>query len=387
MTLPPRTSKKTKRTPARKAQTAPKRKPVRIGGTTIRKGDARDIRLNISDTYIGGMVSVPVRVIRAPKVGPRVFAMSAVHGDEINGTGILRELMYNQMPKLRKGSLICLPVVNVFGFETRERYMPDRRDLNRCFPGARYGSHASRVADVVFREVVTQCDVGIDLHLAAVYRVNFPNVRADLGRKDIATLAQAFGIEMIVDGKGPEGSLRRAACDAGCPTIVLEAGQVGRIESCAVECGVRGIRNILRHLDMIDGEDGPAAEQLNIRKTRWVRAEVGGLLRFHVAPGDVVSGGQPIATNEGVFGAARTVLISPADAVVLSMTTHPAVKPGEPVCHLGLVASRKLARFNKATQRMRPDSLFHRTRRDLASAIAVSDAPTSPNAVTQQRHS
>jgi len=376
----------TKKGTRSKAPVAKKRKVLRIGGIAVRRGEVRDILLSISDTYVGGTVSLPVRVIRAPKAGPRVFLTSAVHGDEINGTGILRELMYNQMPDLKAGSLICVPVVNVFGFETRVRYMPDRRDLNRCFPGSAHGSHASRVAETVFREIISQSDVGIDLHSAAAHRVNFPNIRADLGRKDVATLAKAFGCEVIVEGKGPVGSLRRAACEAGCPTIVLEAGQVGRIEPFAVECGVRGIRNVLRHLGMIGESEAPVQKQLLLRKTKWVRAEVGGLLRFHVAPGDLVTGGQPLATNEGVFGKARTTLISPGDAIVLSMTTHPAVKPGEPVCHLGYVAPATLKQFQKAISLTPPDDLFHRTRRDLASAIVVSDPQEPKNTRRRRRH-
>lgn len=371
-----------------KASSAPRRgsrRTLRIGATSIRLGEVRDVQVAISDTYVGGAVSLPVRVIRGPKPGPAVFAMAAVHGDEINGTGILRELMYNQMPRLRAGSLICLPVVNVFGFEARARYMPDRRDLNRCFPGLPRGSHASRYADTVFREIVSQCDYGIDLHSAAVHRVNFPNVRADLGSNISARLAEAFGCEVIVNGRGPEGSLRRSACDAGCPTIVFEAGQVGRIESFAVEYGLRGVRNVLRHLEMLDGAHEPPIHQLKIHKTKWVRAEVGGLLRFHVAPGDVVRGGQQLATNEGVFGKARTTLIAPTAAIVLGMTTHPAVKPGEPVCHLGLMTSNHMKQYCAALAQAPQASLTRRTQRELASAVFISGTRETGTKSARQR--
>lgn len=372
---PKQSSKKASKKTA-KVGKRPFRRALTIGATKILPGQVRDIRLPISDTYIGRTMTLPIHVVRAEKPGPVVFIVAAVHGDEINGTGILHELMYKQRVQLTRGSLICAPVVNIFGFETRVRYMPDRRDLNRSFPGSARGSMASRVASIVFREIIKKCDYGIDLHSAAVHRVNFPNVRADMSRKDVAALARAFGCEIIVNGGGPDGSLRRSACEAGCPTIVLESGQVGRIEPFAMDGGLRGIRNVLQHLGMIDEPAEVAPAQVEIHKTKWVRAEVGGLLRFHFAPGDVVEGGQPLATNESVFGKARTTLIAPADAVVLSMTTHPAVKPGEPVCQLGLLSAAELKRFRKSTQEGAAEGLFQRARRDLSTSIVVSPLPS-----------
>jgi predicted deacylase len=351
------------------------RKRLVIGGERIRAGEVRDLRLKVSETFTGDSVLVPLRVIRARRPGPVVFVSAAIHGDEINGTGIVRELIYGEPVPLRRGTLICMPVINVFGFETHSRDMPDRRDLNRCFPGGAEGSLSSRVAHMLLEEVIRRCDFGIDLHSAAVRRTNYPNVRGDLSNPGVRALATAFGCELIVNGKGPEGSMRRAACAAGCPTIILEAGEVGKVEPSVRDVGVRGIRNILISLGMLGGEMQRPAYQVTVRKTTWVRADLGGLLRFHVSPGDLVEGGEPIATNESLFGAARSVLIAPAAGIVLGMSTHPAAKPGEPVCHLAM-PGRSIAAIRRAIESA-PHALHRRVHKDLATNIAVADGLTA----------
>jgi predicted deacylase len=234
------------------------------------------------------------------------------------------------------------------------------------------------------REIVAKCDYGFDLHSAAATRTNFPNVRGDLSIPGVRALATAVGCELIVNGKGPEGSFRRAACSAGCPTVILEAGEVGKIEPAIVEVGLRGVGNLLIHLGLIEGTIRRPAYQARVSRTTWVRAELGGLLRFHVAPGDLVSGGQPLASNESVFGVARSMIIAPQDGIVLGMTTHPAVKPGEPVCHIA-IPDRKIGRIRKALAEVSAESPEARIRDDLASSIAVSPTPPHAGAAAKAR--
>jgi hypothetical protein len=348
-----------------------------IGGRRIRAGEQRDIHLQVSETYTGDPVKIAIRVIRARRPGPRLLITAAVHGDELNGTGIIREMLFGEAPALKRGSLICVPVVNVFGFERNERDMPDRRDLNRSFPGSALGSLASRVAHAFLSQVVSQADLCIDLHSAAATRTNYPNVRGDLSIPEVRALAEALGCELIVNGKGPEGSLRRAACDLGCPTVILEAGEVAKIEPTVLELGLRGINNVLVALDMIDGRRQEPVYQTTVHKTTWVRAELGGLLRFHVAPGALVEGGEPIATNESVFGEAQSVLISPTDGIILGMTTLPAVKPGEPVVHVAL-PRKKLSSIRRALQNAPQQSLAYRLRHELATNVSVHDSALMP---------
>lgn len=349
------------------------RRELVVADTPIGLGEVRDLRLKVSESYTGDAVAIPLRVMRGQKAGPVVFISGAVHGDEINGTGIIRALMLGPELELLRGTLIFVPVVNSFGFETHGRYLPDGRDLNRCFPGSARGSLASRMAEIFFREIVGQCHYGIDLHSAAVRRTNYPNVRADMTNAEVRRIARAFGCELVVNGKGPLGSLRREACKVGCATIILEAGEVWKIEPGVVEVGVRGVLNVLRELKMIGGRLERPSYQTRVDKTIWVRAEVGGLLNFHIAPGDVVEAGQPIATNVSVVGDARTMLISPADGIVLGMTTLPAVKPGEPVIHIA-VPKKRLATIRREMQAQRSNGNGRSIQDDLTSSIVVEPA-------------
>jgi len=347
-----------------------------IGSERIAPGETRDVRLKMSESYTGDPVELFVRVIRAKEKGPTGFLTAAVHGDEINGAGMIRELAFSTPLRLRRGTLLCIPVVNVFGFETHTRYLPDRRDLNRSFPGSGRGSLASRYAHTLFTEIVSRCDFGIDLHTAAVRNTNFPNIRADLDTADVKKLARAFGCELIVNSKGPNGSLRRAACAAGCPTIVLEAGEVWKVEPAVLGVGMRGVRNVLISFGMLEGKPGLPPYQVVVNKTTWVRADLGGILRFHVAPGDIVLGGQPIATNSSLFGEARSILISPVDGIVMGMTTLPAVKPGEPVCMIA-IPDKRIATIRRALEKSSDRATHQKLRDDLAKSLSIDEGPIS----------
>ena len=200
-------------------------KDFQIGGVAILPGETCDIKIPVSETYTGDQVSIPVKVIRGKKDGPTLLVTAAIHGDEINGTGIIHDLMFGDPLILKCGILILVPVVNVLGFENQTRYLPDRRDLNRCFPGNIKGSMAGRIASIFMREVVSKCEYCIDLHSAAAQRTNYPNVRADMSNPKVAELARFFECALIVNGKGPVGAFRPEACKKGCATIILEGGR------------------------------------------------------------------------------------------------------------------------------------------------------------------
>ncbi len=341
-----------------------------IAKTRIDPGQVLDIRLKISETYTGDPIAIPLRVVRAAKAGPTVFVCAAVHGNELSGTGIVHELMYQKKTrKITKGTVILIPVVNVFGFENNQRYLPDRRDLNRCFPGSRKGSLARRIAATFMREIIRKCDYGIDLHSAALQRTNYPNVRGDCSLPRVEKIARAFGSEIILPNKGPVGSLRRAACRARCFTINVEAGAPSKMESSVIEFGVQGVENVLIELGMLEGSQKTPLYQAHLKKTTWVRAQVGGILRFHILPGDLVESGQAIATNYGILGDQQNVLNSPVNGLVLGMATMPTVKPGEPVCHLG-IPTTPLAKIRKSLKKASSSSLHGKIRRQLAADIS-----------------
>lgn len=339
-------------------------------GERIEPGQSRHLKLSVGESYSGGTVTIPVHVKRGIEEGPVVFITAAMHGDELNGTGAIRELLLDPAFRLTRGALIMVPVANVLGFERHSRYLPDRRDLNRCFPGSPNGSLASRLAHVFFHEIVERSDFGIDLHTAAVRRTNFPNVRGDLSHVGVRRIVEAFGAEFTLDSVGPKGAVRREATAQGCPTIVFEAGEVWKVEPSIAAYTVSGIRNVLGGLGMIDAEPIAPAYRITITQTKWIRAERGGFLKFHVRPGDMVEKGAAIASNTNLMGEMQNTLTAPFTGVIIGMTTLPAVAPGEPVCNLGHVplAQQKIRHRADAGDNGRPLS---QVSVDLASNLLV----------------
>jgi len=346
---------------------------ITIAGKEIHRGETKEVRLAISETYTGNIVNLPILVLRAKQPGAIAFITGAVHGDELNGTGIIHELMYPEPLKLLSGTLLLVPVVNVFGFESGERYMPDRRDLNRSFPGSPSGSLTARFAYTIMQEIVMKCHFGIDLHTAAFQRTNYPNVRADLSDPDLLELAESFCSTLLVDGKGPDGSLRSEACKAGVPTILLEAGEPYKVEPGVLEFGVSGIRNVLILNSMLEGSVEKAPYSAVIHKTTWLRAESAGLLRFHISAGDPVHKNQAVATVYSILGQGQSQILSPVDGIVLGMATMPAVKPGEPVCHIALPTA-KIRKLEQQMEDSQEESIHNQIRRDLATNVSLVDA-------------
>ncbi|MEC5127169.1 succinylglutamate desuccinylase/aspartoacylase family protein [Verrucomicrobiales bacterium BCK34] len=348
------------------------------GKSRVNPGTRKRIRLVAGESFTGINVSMPLMVWRGKEDGPVLGITAAIHGDEINGTGAIRRLIQDAPFKLKRGALILVPVVNVMGFERHSRYTPDRRDLNRTFPGSSKGSLTGRLANLIHEEVVGRCDYLLDLHTAAVRRTNFPNVRADLDDPGCVLLAESFGAEVIVDSEGPDGSLRREACKAGCPTVILEAGEVWKVEPSVQEMTMRGIIRVLSKLEMISlkksEEVDPAPHQMIVSRSSWVRAGVGGFLQFHVAPGETVQKDQPLATNTGLLGKTLETIVSPFQGIILGMTTMPAVSPGDPIVHVARPQSRKEFRsLERSVEGMEVDALENQVRDHLATNITVED--------------
>jgi len=352
-------------------------------GEPISPGESRDVMLAVSESSSGAAIRIPLHIQRAADPGPVVFVTAALHGDEINGTGAIRSLIMDETFRLTRGVVILVPVLNMLSFERHSRYLPDRRDLNRCFPGSKTGSLASRMARTIFDEIVARCDYGIDLHTAAIRRTNYPNVRGDLTDPQVRRLAESFGAEIICNAKGPRGALRREACRVGCPTVIMEGGEVWKVEPTIVESATRGIKNVLGELGMLEGKQRDASFQLVVSRSKWIRAEYGGFLQFHVKPGDIVEKNQPLATNATLLGRDRNMLHAPFDAVVIGMTTLPAIGPGEPICNLG-----KLPRGAKPSElrrlRSKEAGLGERLSDDLSSNVLVVEPSEELNGMRAQ---
>jgi len=352
---------------------------ARWGDVVIEPGEQRAHYLTIAESSSGAGVRLPIYVWRGKQDGPTVCVTAAVHGDEINGTGAIRQLAREQPFSIVAGTLVLVPVVNILGFERHSRYLPDRRDLNRAFPGSSQGSQTARLAGSFFDQVIRRCAYCIDLHTAAVRRTNFPNVRADMTDPAIAAFARAFGAELIVSGQGPKGSLRAAACAEGCAAIILEAGEVWKVEPSAVEYAIRGIRNCLVFLGMVEGEPTEPPYRIEADSTKWVRAQRGGFLEFHVGPGDIVNADDVIATNTSLLGDEINTVAAPQGGVVLGMTTMPSVVPGDPICHIAYARKGTLRKAEKIVEGLGDETLHERARGDLASSMLVTDADAEPN--------
>lgn len=308
---------------------------LRIGGVSVRRGQARRIDIPIARLPAGTFLSLPVRVVHGRSPGPRIWLDAALHGDEINGVEIIREVLGRLDPKAVRGTVVAVPIVNVFGFVAESRYLPDRRDLNRSFPGSPTGSLAARVAHLFMTEIVQRCTHGIDLHTGSDDRTNVPHVRADLGTPAVRALAEAFGTPLIVDSRPREGSLRQAAGRLGIPCIVYEAGEARRFHAEAVDQGVTGVLRVLAALKVADvGVSRPAAAARRIDKTRWVRATQSGILRLGVRLGDAVTRHQVLGTIADAFGEEPTPIRAPVRGIVLGLTEHPLVHRGDAVVHL-----------------------------------------------------
>lgn len=343
-------------------------------GETIAPGEAGNVQLAVGESYSSMTVDIQIHIRRAKEEGPVVFVTGALHGDEINGCGAIRQLIQDDDLQIERGALVLIPVLNVLAFERHSRYLPDRRDLNRSFPGLADGSLASRMAFTIFHEIVMRSDYGIDLHTASVRRTNYPTVRGDLTDRHVRRLAEAFGAEIIVNSKGPKSSFRREACSAGCPTIIMEGGEVWKVEPGIVETAVRGVKNILRELHMLEGRIESPAYQIVLEKSKWIRAERGGFLDFHIKPGDIVEKGQPIATSSTILGEDQSTLYAPFNGVVIGMTSLPAISPGEPICNLGKLP-RKYSPEKLARLRAREDGLEQQVLDDLGTNVLVTEPP------------
>ncbi|TVP73865.1 MAG: hypothetical protein EA340_01855 [Nitriliruptor sp.] len=307
-----------------------------MAGVTIEPGERRDLAPLASESYTGDRATLPMAVINGAEDGARVFVTAAIHGDELNGIEVCRRLLDLLDPAALRGSIVVVPIVNVLGVQFGSRYLPDRRDLNRSFPGSHGGSMAARIARLVTEEVITGSDAGIDLHTAANHRTNVPQVRIADDERALE-LAITFGARFVMHAPLRPGSLRAVALDLGVPVLTFEGGQPLRFDEDVIDVALRGILRVLARLDMVDGAPEPAAaEPMVLEASRWLRAERGGVLELHVGAGDLVQAGQPLWTTTSPLGAERASVAAEAAGYIIGATTLPLVQPGQALLHIAL---------------------------------------------------
>jgi predicted deacylase len=308
---------------------------VTIQATPVRPGTQVRLELPVAMLPTHTMLNLPLTVVNGKSDGPRLWLSAALHGDELNGVEIIRRVLDRIRPKKMRGLLLAVPIVNVFGFINQSRYLPDRRDLNRSFPGNTRGSLASQIAHLFMAEIVGRCTHGVDLHTASPPRINLPQIRADLRDPETRRCAEAFQAPVMLDSAAPKGALREAARARGVTTLLYEAGEPHRWNEDAIAMGTSGVLRLMRALGMIDDPlPDPPHPCLESTANRWIRASQSGLLYLEAALGDRVSRGQTLGRITDPFGENVQKLKAPVDAMVIGHSIIPAVHRGDGVVHL-----------------------------------------------------
>jgi predicted deacylase len=326
---------------------------IEIGNIRVAPGERRVISLPVGRLYTQADISMPVEVVNGRHDGPRLFVSAAIHGDELNGVEIIRRLLRHSSLKRLRGALIAVPVINVHGLLHRSRYLPDRRDLNRSFPGSDRGSLAARIAHLFMREIVANCSYGIDLHTGAQHRNNLPQVRAHLDDPETRRLAEAFGTPVLINADLRDGSLREAAADAGIPMLLYEGGEALRFDEVPIRAGLRGVLDVMRALEMIPRvkRRGRQVEPVIARGSAWVRAPESGFLRSALALGARVTRGETIGRITAPLTDQEWLVEAPADGILIGRSNLPLVYEGEALFHI--------ARFQRVSIAARQVEALH----------------------------
>jgi predicted deacylase len=315
-----------------------------IGGFTIKPGETLQIEMPVVKLYTDTDICMPIHVLRGRKPGPVVFVSAAVHGDELNGIEIIRRLIQLKRFKIFSGTLILVPIVNVYGVLNQSRYMPDRRDLNRSFPGSSKGSLTGIVADRFLKEIVSHCEYGIDLHTGAVHRSNLPQMRANLKDEKTRALAEVFGVPVLLNANTRDGSLRQAAVELGTRILLYEAGQALRFDEVSIRAGVRGIQNVLAYLGMIERKikrDSKKNMKPFIANTSaWMRANASGIVHNIKHLGDHVEKGDPLARIGSPFGETFATVQATRSGIIIGKQNIPLVQEGDAMFHIAYFSER-----------------------------------------------
>jgi hypothetical protein len=302
----------------------------------IEPGDRLTFELSFSSLPTGNALPLPVQVLHGTITGPTLWVNAAIHGDEINGVEIIRQVLARIRPGDLAGSIIAVPIVNVLGFVGESRYLPDRRDLNRAFPGSRTGSLAARLANLFMDTIVARSTHGIDLHTGSDHRTNLPQVRANLSHQETYNFASAFGAPLLIDSHTRDGSLREAAARRGIPCLLYEAGEAQRFNNFAIEAGVNGILRVVQFLNMQRCDIPAAPPRLLVSETRWARARRAGMARIFVSLGDRVRTNDILGVINDALGREQARIRASCRGVVIGLLRNPIVHRGDAVVHIGV---------------------------------------------------
>lgn len=314
-----------------------KNEPLVINGITIPPGMRMTIDLPAGRLYTHAPMTIPIHIVSGKQAGPRLFISAAIHGDEINGVEIIRRLLKHSALKRLKGTIIAVPIVNVHGFINHSRYLPDRRDLNRSFPGSEKGSIAARLANLFMKQIISKSTHGIDIHTGAIHRANLPQVRANLEDEETNRLARAFNVPVIISSNLRDGSLREAAAENGIPMLLYEAGEALRFDEVSIRAGVKGIINVMRLLEMLPQSRRKRTKQIEpvvAHSSSWVRAPDSGILRAMIPLGGRVKKDTLLGVIADPFGEREIQVSAPFSGIIIGRTNLPLVNEGEALYHI-----------------------------------------------------
>jgi uncharacterized protein len=309
---------------------------IEIAGEKIPLGEYRHLEIPVARLPTQTMISLPVTVINGRYEGAKLWLSAAIHGDEINGVEIIRQVIKKIKPQRLHGTLIAVPIVNVFGFIEQSRYLPDRRDLNRSFPGSAHGSLAARLANLFMEEIVNRCTHGIDLHTAALHKINLPQIRANLEDEQTYTFAKAFNAPIMLNSTTRDGSLRQAASKNGIPVLLYEGGEALRLNREAIKVGVKGILRVMNSLEMYDFSHFMNSQNLALEshQSTWIRASRSGILHLFIKLGEQVKKKQIIGIIFDAFGETQSKVKASSAGIIIGHTQNPLVNQGDAIVHL-----------------------------------------------------
>lgn len=314
----------------------PRASKLVIAGTDILPGNSYKLELPATRLYTDTNIAIPVFVKRGKRPGPTLFLSAAIHGDELNGVEIINRIINSRRLSGLRGTLIAVPVVNVYGVLAQSRYLPDRRDLNRSFPGSPKGSLAARLAHIFLDEIVSKSDYGIDYHTGAIHRSNLPQIRANLDDEETRAMGEAFGVPVMLNSNVRDGSLRQCAADMGARVLLYEAGEALRFDELCIRAGVEGTIKVMRHLEMLSPSRSKksAYESVIARRSDWTRATDSGFVNHHKELGDHVASGDVLATISDPFGKVLDTVVANREGIIIGKQKIPLVQEGEAMYHI-----------------------------------------------------
>lgn len=330
--------------------------PMVIGGVEILPNTRQIVNIPVAPVYTQDSLSLNINVVRGKRPGPTLFVCAAIHGDEINGVEIIRRLLMSRMLDKLRGTLIAIPIVNVYGFVNQARELPDGRDLNRSFPGSASGSLAARIAETFMSEIVANCTHGIDLHTGARHRSNFPQIRANLLDPETLAMTNAFGAPIAINARIRDGSLRQAAAEKGVPVLLYESCEALRFDEIYIRAGVKGILNVMRHIGMLRKSRSKTKPPMISEKTAWVRAPDSGVLRVLVSLGEMVEEGQVIGIIADPLGTQEVAVVADQAGIVIGRTNLPLAYEGDALFHIAQVSSETDWKLEAFTEIYSPES-------------------------------